>query len=221
MHTFLAGYVAEARRRGDPNPVPLLATTNYDDALERAFNAEQQSFDVLAYIADGPDRGKFSHISPDGERIVPTDPLRYAGMRTEERPTILKLHGTISEPSWESESFVISEGHYVDYLTTDVWRAIPFQTVRVLGSNHLWFLGHAMRDWNLLVVLRRLGALPARRRAWAVQLNPDRVDEMRWERENVDLIAIDLVSPALSSLRNCGMLWHATNWTSQTGVGVE
>jgi Domain of unknown function (DUF4234) len=31
----------------------------------------------------------------------------------------------------------------------------------------------------------------------------------------------DLVSPALSSWRKCGMLWHGTNWTSEAGVGVE
>ena len=30
-----------------------------------------------------------------------------------------------------------------------------------------------------------------------------------------------LVSPALSSWRKYGMLWHGTNWTSQAGVGVE
>jgi acetyl esterase len=30
-----------------------------------------------------------------------------------------------------------------------------------------------------------------------------------------------LVSPALSSWLKCDMLWHGTNWTSQTAVGVE
>jgi len=30
-----------------------------------------------------------------------------------------------------------------------------------------------------------------------------------------------LVSPALSSCLKCDMLWHATNWTSEAGVGVE
>jgi len=35
------------------------------------------------------------------------------------------------------------------------------------------------------------------------------------------LLPAGLVSPALSSCLKCDMLWHATNWTSEAGVGVE
>jgi hypothetical protein len=30
-----------------------------------------------------------------------------------------------------------------------------------------------------------------------------------------------LVSPALSSLPKCGILWYGENWTSQAGAGID
>ena len=42
-------------------------TTNYDDALERAFRAAGEAFDLVWYVAEGEHRGKFLHLPPDGE----------------------------------------------------------------------------------------------------------------------------------------------------------
>ena len=43
---------------------PLLITTNYDDALERAFDEAGEPFDLLSYIAPkAPHLGKFWHVT--------------------------------------------------------------------------------------------------------------------------------------------------------------
>ena len=48
----------------------LIVTTNYDDALERAFEAEEVEFDLVTYICLGDDRGHFMHRAPDGTTEV-------------------------------------------------------------------------------------------------------------------------------------------------------
>src|SRR2546426_927562 len=58
-------------RKVAPEPrYQLIVTTNYDDALERAFNEAREPFDLVAYIADGEHRGKFMHAPPGQEAHV-------------------------------------------------------------------------------------------------------------------------------------------------------
>ena len=40
------------RARGYP-PELVIVTTNYDDALERAFRAANEPFDLVTYVAEG------------------------------------------------------------------------------------------------------------------------------------------------------------------------
>ena len=66
LHELLASLprrlgLAERRR------YQLIMTTNYDDALERAFRAAGEAFDLVWYVAETEDRGKFLHLPPDGE----------------------------------------------------------------------------------------------------------------------------------------------------------
>jgi SIR2-like domain len=58
-----------------------------------------------------------------------------------------------------------------------------------MRRSNLLFLGYSLRDWNLRVILNRLqlGA-NVRWNNWAVQTQPDSVEERSWIRRNVELL---------------------------------
>jgi hypothetical protein len=60
---FLARLPALLRERGAPHQ--LIVTTNYDLALERAFEEAGEELDIVAYVATGPHRGRFWHRPPE------------------------------------------------------------------------------------------------------------------------------------------------------------
>jgi NAD-dependent SIR2 family protein deacetylase len=192
LHRFLARS-ARLARESDSRPA-LIVTTNYDALLERALNDEGETYNVVAYVADGPDAGKFRHYRPDGERVLLRDPRRSQAKLPwlDEQTTILKIHGTFDPNDQELDSYVISENQYIEYLTTDIWDAIPLALIARMKDTHLLFLGYAMRDWNLMVVLKRLRLLPPSYRAWAVQLNQTPLDAKRWDERETESFDVDL-----------------------------
>lgn len=67
VHRFLAKWPSMmSASRCAARRYQLIVTTNYDDLLEQAFMAEHEPFDVVTYVANGPDRGKFTHLKPNG-----------------------------------------------------------------------------------------------------------------------------------------------------------
>ena len=109
VHRFFASLPPLLRERGVPHQ--LLVTTSYDLALESAFLEAGEEFDVVSYVASGPQRGKFCHITPDGSGRIIDLPNTYATeLSLEERTVILKLHGQVDRrPEREWESFVVTE----------------------------------------------------------------------------------------------------------------
>ena len=65
VHRSLAETVGLLRERGAPGQ--LIVTANFDQALERALTEVGEEFDVVSYIALGRHRGKFLHVSAEGE----------------------------------------------------------------------------------------------------------------------------------------------------------
>ena len=109
---------------------PLIITTNYDDALERAFEARGESIDVLTYVAHGPDRGLFRHTGPDGETTVVSVGDEYAEVTLRARPAVVKLHGAVSRSAAddhvEDDSYVLTEDDYIECLSNpDIVRHLP------------------------------------------------------------------------------------------------
>jgi hypothetical protein len=195
LHRFLARLPRAAAEAGESEQGLLVVTTNYDDALERALLEEEEPFDVVSYLADGEQRGRFVHLAADGESTVIERPNEYRGLDTN-RTVVLKMHGAIdrANPDGRWDSYVITEDHYIEYLAnTDVSNLVPVTLAAKLRRCHFLFLGYAMRDWNLRVILHRIwGAQKLRYKSWAVQLDPDVIDREFWELRGVDVIDAEL-----------------------------
>jgi hypothetical protein len=195
VHRLFARLPALLRQRGTAHQ--LIVTTNYDDAMERALREEGETFDVVTYIAEGEFRGKFNHFRPDGQVVLIETPNQYGQhgeLSLEQRTVVLKVHGAVDRPSGERDSFVITEDHYIDYLTrTDIADLVPVTLTAELRHSHFLFLGYSMRDWNLRVILHRIwGQQQLSWRSWAVQLNPEPIEQQFWSMRGVEILDQDL-----------------------------
>ena len=179
LHQFLATLPALLREKGYPPRYQLIVTTNYDDLMERAFRAAGEPFDLVTYVAEGEQRGKFVHWPPDGEARLIEKPNEYRGLPLDQRPVILKIHGAVDRADAERDSYVITEDHYIDYLTrTDISNFVPVTLAAKLRKSHFLFLGYSLRDWNLRVILHRIwGEQKLTYKSWAIQLNPEPIDQ--------------------------------------------
>jgi DNA-binding SARP family transcriptional activator len=193
LHRFLARLPALLRERGAPHQ--LIVTTNYDLALERAFEEAEEEVDIVAYVATGPHRGHFWH-RPPGEAPRPIDvPNTYATELSLDRRTILlKLHGAVDPlPEREWESFVITEDDYIDYLgRSELTAVVPVSLAAKLRRSHFLFLGYEMADWNLRLILNRIwGERPVGYRSWAIQPTPSPLAQAFWRRYDVTTVDVD------------------------------
>jgi hypothetical protein len=194
VHRFFASIPPVLRERGVPHQ--LIVTTSYDLALEAAFLEAGEEFDVVSYVATGPARGKFCHITPEGNGRLIDLPNTYATeLSLERRTIILKLHGQVDRgPEREWESFVVTEDDYIDYLAqTDLSGAVPVSLAAKLRRSHFLFLGYTMADWNLRVILNRLWSdQPLSYRSWAVQPEPMPLEREFWRRRDVEVHELPL-----------------------------
>lgn len=203
LHRLLAEI--STRRRECGRPQMILMTTNYDDTLEQAFFEADVEYDVLTYIADGQDRGRFSHV-PHGDlpRVIRV-PNEYDGLHLGQRALIVKIHGAVQrhssgqgeEPTAGKyeDSYVITEDHYLDYLThSDEAPLLPVLVRARLVESHFLFLGYGLRDWNVRAILYRLWKEQGDRTwvSWAIDANPDEVDLEVWRDRGVRVLPVRL-----------------------------
>ena len=194
VHRFFAALPPLLRERGAPHM--LLVTTSYDLALEQALLDADEEFDVVSYIASGRNIGRFCHLQPDGTSRVIDLPNTYATeLSLERRTVILKLHGGVDPtPTRALESFVVTEDDYIDYLAHgDIGSAVPVALAAKLRRSHFLFLGYAMCDWNLRLVLGRIwGNESVSYRSWAVQAVTKPLERQFWRARDVDLLEVPL-----------------------------
>ncbi len=104
VHRFLASLPALLRERDTAQP--LLVTTGYELALERALEEAEEPYETVCYLASGQMRGNFCHIAPTGVANVIERPNAYTGdLALDARTVLLHLQGRIdrtSERAWES-----------------------------------------------------------------------------------------------------------------------
>ncbi|MDL1896352.1 hypothetical protein FBQ82_08775 [Anaerolineae bacterium CFX7] len=199
LHQFFAALPARMRQRG-LTPQLMIVTTNYDDALVRAFRAAHEPVDLVTYVAEGDARGKFIHIAPDGKTRPIDKPNKYLGLNIDERTTILKIHGVVDRQNRARDSYVITEDHYIDYLAhKDIAQQLPAQLLEKMSWNHFLFLGYSLRDWNLRVILHRIwGEQKFKYKAWTVSdtalpgEKPQALEQEFWRLRDVDLVKMPL-----------------------------
>ncbi|MHC1560564.1 SIR2 family NAD-dependent protein deacylase [Actinomycetospora sp. C-140] len=197
--TALHGYLAAASRHVRENPTRhgcmLFLTTNYDDGLECAFRSAREPFDLLVYIAQGPQQGLFRHVRPDGSSTVIESPNVYSEIDFEQRAVIAKIHGAVQrmpgpvDPT--ADSYVITEDHYVDYISrADPRTLFPARVAEKLVDSHLLFLGYSLRDWNFRVLLYRMWAQQQglTQKSWAIESKPDVIDLAAWRERGVSIL---------------------------------
>lgn len=199
LHRFFATLPGMLRQKGYP-PYQLIVTTNYDDVLERAFKEANEPYDLIIYVTRGSSeqRGKFLHWSPEGDvkliDIANQYHLPLDRNRNLTRTAILKLHGAVdrlSEPGTQRDSFVITEDHYIDYLTrSDISNLVPVTLSEKLRSSSFLFLGYSLRDWNLRVILYRIWLEQQQKedyRSWAIQMDPEELETRFWDERDVTI----------------------------------
>jgi len=202
LHMFLAELPGEMKKRDRPPPFRLIVTTNYDDALERAFVRAQQEFDLVYYAAPTPQRaGEFVHIVGDKHVRVTQ---QYRKLLIDGRPVILKIHGAVDRGDETRDSYVITEDDYIDYLArANIEKIIPASLMRAMRTSNFLFLGYGLHDWNLRVILKHIWVEQLRRtKSWAVQRDVDELDRKFWKREDVEIVTTDLLTWVEAMRRN-------------------
>jgi hypothetical protein len=183
LHDLLAA-LPHALGRGQ-----LILTTNYDDALEQAFAAREEPVDVVCYDRRADDQ-RFVRVL-DGRREEIDQPATYRDFDLEHRSVILKIHGAVDRSDLDRDTFVVTEDDYIDYLAGEesVLDLIPACLVAEIAKSNLLFLGYALRDWNLRIILRQIWRQQHfKTGAWAVQLHPSEMDRKFWERYRIDIL---------------------------------
>jgi hypothetical protein len=172
-HQSLIEYIAG--RIDDPPRIPLrthrlivvlpftkIVTTNWDNLLEKTMDQAGKPF----------------------VKIVRDSEVAYAD---EAKVLLVKLHGSIEQ----KDSIIITGDDYYDVFarlseTANLVRAyFATRTILFLG------FGLADEDFKRLYhgVVRRIGV--HKRRAYAVQLNPDKLTVKHWAQKNVQIVAAD------------------------------
>ena len=111
----------------------MIVTTNYDDLMERALDAAGETYDVMSYIRDGEDRGKFRHSrSNEASSTVVHSANDYEDVDVDLRPVVLKFHGAVDR----------IETPYLQLVMTHLWdeesragsQMLRFGTLHDLGG---------------------------------------------------------------------------------------
>ncbi len=199
VHGFFARFPEMARKLGHEDRYQMIVTTNFDTALEQAFEAEGEWYDLAVYMANGDDKGHFVHFPYDGDPVPISQPNQYGALPIDDRQKltrtlIVKIHGAVDgnrgDYEW-NENYVVTEDHYIDYLSIKpITAVVPTQILAKLRRSHCLFLGYTMRDWNLRVFLKRIwGGERLGAKSWAVEPDPDMFERELWSGLNVDLYA--------------------------------
>ena len=153
-------------RAGEYESYPLIVTTTYDTALERAFEQAGEPFDLAVCIAAGKHRGRFLHITwhePQDRAVEPIErPIDYVDFPIDDygdlsRTVIMKVHGGgvhKAPPDLQVPAgFVITEDDYIALVSErPVESLVPAQLLTKLRDSNLLFLGYGVRERSRAVL---------------------------------------------------------------------
>jgi SIR2-like domain/TIR domain len=201
VHRYLARLPKRLEELGLERRYQMIVTPKLDLALEQAFRDEGEPFDVAIYMAPGtPYAGKFVHLPWDAEPRPIMAPNEYEGFPMVKPPygeltrtLIVRTSGGVDDLNmgyrWDS-NFLITEDHYIDYLGgRPAAEVVPSQILAKLRHASYLFLGYPIADWRLRVFLRWIWQSErfGRARHWAVERNPDSIEQRFWEYSSVSL----------------------------------
>jgi hypothetical protein len=193
VHKVLARTPSILAEKGVENSYLLVVTTNYDDALEQAFDEVDQAYDVVWYMAQGDYHRRFVHQAPGAEPTVIDDPAR-SELSVQTRNVILKIHGAAYRANENLDSFVVTADQYIDYMsTTDLVSAVPVKLLETMLNAHFLFLGYRLGDWNLRVFLHTLWARRDKTaNSWSVNRVHRELDRVFWKKRSVEMVKASL-----------------------------
>ena len=194
LHRLLASIPAVLQAKGYAQRYQLIVTTNFDDMLERAYEEAGVPYDVVSYEAEGEQRGKFWHWKSNGEVTLIELPNQYQAFSLEQRAVILKVHGAFIRTDPNRDSYVITEDHFLDYLTrTDLSSLVPVELAKILRKSHFLFLGSRLPEWNLRVIFHRIWREQRLTyHSWAIPLKVNEANQQFWLNRNVDTLKANL-----------------------------
>lgn len=201
VHNYLARLPRRLEELGLEKRYQMIVTSKFDVALEQAFLAAKEPFDVAIYMAPGTEHaGRFVHVKwgeVDPQPILA--PNEYDGFpiigddSQLTRTVIVRINGAIDDPEigyrWKN-NYVITEDHYIDYFGgRPAEEVVPMQILAKLRQSSCLFLGYALADWRLRVFLHWIwpGERPSGATHWAVQRRPDVLERRFWEHAGVGL----------------------------------
>jgi hypothetical protein len=187
-------------RDGNPRS-QLILTTNFDTAHERAFQDEQEPYDLLIYVPEGRNARKFVHVPYTQDPVLIDSPRGYFDLPIEDdlrlsRSIIVKLFGTVDGSGFDqaaSRSCVITSDQLDAYLRrAPVTSLVPIQVLDSIRFAHLLFLGHAGGERSLGVLVNRLWeGTRLSARGWAIELDPQPQTEWFWRELGAEVISVD------------------------------
>jgi hypothetical protein len=183
--------------------VPLLiVTTNYDDLIERAFQAKGKPYHLVAYPTDHKELAAAVLWWKPGATEPEAHAPKSLPLSLTDTTIIYKMHGTVDRQMNRWDSYVITEEDYVDFLARMTGQtAIPARFMLEFRKRRFLFLGYGLRDWNLRVMLRHLksalattdtSATPSTDdldslRSWAIQRGPSELERALWLARKVNI----------------------------------
>jgi hypothetical protein len=193
VHTFFAELPMTLERLGGTRRHQLILTTNYDTALERAFEQAQEPFDLAVYMAS---TGRFMHYGWETEPEAVLEPNRYFAFPVGDdleltRTIIVKINGAVGGQGQYGgeDDYVITEDNYIDYLSGgSIEQVMPFQILQMLKSSHCLFLGYPIHDWNLRVALKRVWGERIKASSWAADEAASEFERAVWREFGAEVL---------------------------------
>jgi len=132
-------------------PFRYIITTNYDNLMERALVEQGKQPTVMVYRVGG-------------NAVEITKPP------SETEPVVYKIHGSMEDP----DSMVVTEDDMVNWMAAVLMSDPPIpQAIRTLFKESVLFIGYALTDWNIRVLLRAMRGREPPKLCVSIQKEPD------------------------------------------------
>jgi len=189
-HFFIAGLPGVLRSKRYTGIAPLILTTNQDDVLERSFEQFGEPLDTLSYIGRGANQGYFFYRPASGPAAILRGGKQVARVTAGERPLLLKLHGGVDRLDPDAEKMVLTEEDHLSYLARlSVSDLLPPIVKQRLIRSQILFIGYALRDWTIRVLLKRIWAEQRPRKvSYAILLGATKVTQQLMLKQGVEVV---------------------------------